>query len=83
MTANRPFRPRLLGTLLLLAILAAAAFVALPSAAEAQSRCGNYFYYYSDSTYTQLVGTRFYECNCWLFYWGVTTEYRIIEELDC
>lgn len=84
MTA-RTLSSRVLCSLALLLVLAASAVTLMPATAEAShnTRCGNYFYYYSDATYTTLVGVRFYECDCTLNSWGTISFYRVIESLGC
>jgi hypothetical protein len=52
--------------------------------AQAQNRCPSEFYYYSDDTYTDLVGYEVYACgNCAHSSWGVKTVYRVWEPLTC
>ena len=41
-------------------------------------------YYYSDGTYTDLVGYRILQCNCWgRWGWGSTTNYRLRYQTPC
>lgn len=74
---------RLLLALALSFPLAATFLAAPPSAQAVFSRCGNEFYYYSDSTYTNLVGYEVWDCNCTYSSWGSRTVYRVIEPLGC
>jgi hypothetical protein len=67
---------------LALVLTLAATFLAAPGPIRAD-RCGNEFYYYSDATYTDLVGYEVYDCNCFHSSWGVRTVYRVIEPLGC
>ena len=50
-----------------------------PSSVAAQTRTGHEFYYYSDDTYTELVG---YQVWCIGYHdgWGITTGYVDIED---
>lgn len=75
MGSNRP----LVATFLLLTLLVVSLALALPrpvfACAEWQ-RCGSEFYYYSDATYTILVGYQGWECNpCTYSSWGEVTNY--------
>jgi hypothetical protein len=69
---------------LVLALCLAATFLALHpvSQAQAQYRCGNEFFYYSDDTYTYVVGYQVWDCNCYYSSWGVLTDYRQIQPLE-
>lgn len=52
--------------------------------AQAQARCPSEFYYYSDGTYSDLVGYEVYMCgNCAHYSWGVKTVYKVWEPLTC
>ena len=82
--ASRILSTRVLCSLLLLLVLTTTAMILMPAGAEAEhTRCGYYFYYYSDATYTNLVGIRFYECDCRLTSWGTITFYRQLEWQGC
>ena len=82
--ASKTLSIRVLCSLVLLLVLAATAVILMPARAEAEhTRCGYYFYYYSDDTYTELVGVRFYECDCRLSSWGTITPYRQLEWQGC
>ena len=74
---------RLLLALALIVTLAATFLAAPPRAQATLGRCGNEFYYYSDATYTDLVGYEVYDCNCAHSSWGLRTVYRVIEPLGC
>lgn len=69
---------------LVLALCLAVTFLALHpvSQAQAQTRCGNEFYYYSDATYTCQVGYEVWDCDCYYSSWGYRTVYRIIVPLE-
>jgi hypothetical protein len=62
--------------------LAAAVFIS-SARSEAQTRCGNEFYYYSDDTYTEVVGYEVWDCDCSHGFGGERTSYREIVPLDC
>jgi hypothetical protein len=76
-----------LTALLALTVLFAAAFFAAPDlGAEPTTKCGTQYDYYSDSSYTTLVGVRGYTdeaCGCQLYGWGTMTFYRIFSEVGC
>lgn len=60
--------------------------LALPAPSQAQlGRCGNEFDYYSDDTYTDQVGMRYWDCPPWCTYsaWGRTSPYVIVYDLGC
>ncbi len=73
--SNRP----LVAILLLLTLLAVSLALAVPRplfACSIYERCGSELYYYSDATYSVLVGYRGWECNpCNYSYWGQVTSY--------
>jgi hypothetical protein len=57
----------------------------MPSPAEA-SRCGFEFWYYSDATYTELVGIRGWwpwACGCGTYGGGQVTEHRLVFDNYC
>ena len=69
---------------LTLPLLLAAILVISASPSEAQfTRCPSEFYYYSDDTYTCLVGYEVWDCNCNHYSWGEHTPYREIYPLSC
>jgi hypothetical protein len=80
MSAFRSSRRLLL--VLALSLALAATFLLLPSRSEAQFRCGNEFFYYSDATYTEIVGYQVWDCNCYYSSWGELTDYREIVPLE-
>lgn len=80
--------PRLkkaLSVVLMLAALTAVLTLAAPTPASAD-RCGTEFIYYSDSTYTEVVGVRGwlpYNCNCQSYGWGSLSVYREVTDSWC
>lgn len=63
-------------TLGLVALLAVTLFVALPSASVATGTyCETTFY--SDATYTTIVGERIVNCQGQLYTWGTTSTFKI------
>ncbi len=69
-----------LATLFLVAALGAAALV--PTSADALFSLG-VCVYYSDATYSTVVGARGNGCCGEVINWGVTTPYRRCEALNC
>lgn len=70
---------------LLLAALTVALTLAVPAPASAD-RCGTEFYYYSDATYTEVVGVWGwlpYHCNCQSYMWGEITPYKEVRDSWC
>ncbi len=66
-------------SLLLITILAIS-----PAPGQAQfARCPSEFYYYSDWSFTELVGYEVWDCNCNHYSWGEHTPYREIYPLYC
>ena len=71
------------------AVFAVAALVGgalAPSPSEAGTRCGTEFQYYSDATYTELVGVRGWlpeECGCQFYTWGSLSVYKLTEDSWC
>ena len=39
--------------------------------------------YYSDATFTTMVGERYMECNSGVYRWGVITQYKDGYDWDC
>ncbi|HEV8578844.1 MAG TPA: DUF6289 family protein [Thermoanaerobaculia bacterium] len=76
------FRSRRLLLAFALVLVLAVTFLTSPRPSEAQSRCGNEFFYYSDETYSEIVGYEVWDCNCYHSYWGERTEYREIVPLE-
>ena len=75
-------------SLLLLAslVLSVAAVVSLSEPAEAQTRCGTEFYYYSDPGMTDLVGVFLWtpwSCGCTFHSWGTFGPYREVRDGFC
>lgn len=57
-----------------------------PQASAQQTRCGTEFYYYSDSSYSCMVGLRGWlpwDCGCASYGWGSITPYREIYDSVC
>jgi hypothetical protein len=68
-----------------LAAVALTAALVLPTDATAVS-CGTAFAYYSDASYTELVGAVAYTpkmCGCARFAWGTVTAYLRIDGMYC
>lgn len=78
-------RPRPFRALLVLALVAAAAFaltVAIPTA-QAMPDVEVIYTYYSDASMTEIVGVRYWSCSG-LQSWGIVTEHvERSEGLDC
>ena len=78
---------RAVWTLVIVFLVAAGFGASLPSAAEAQTRCGTEFQYYSDATYTELVGIRgwlpYESCGCQSYGFGDFTPYKIVLDSYC
>jgi hypothetical protein len=54
-----------------------------PAAAD---RCGTEFIYYSDASFTEVVGVRGwlpYECNCQFYSWGSITGFSEVVDSYC
>ncbi|HET9211054.1 MAG TPA: hypothetical protein VFR03_11685 [Thermoanaerobaculia bacterium] len=69
---------------LALCLTFAVTFLAAPPRAQAViGRCGNEWFYYSDSTHTTEVGYEVYDCNCNHYFWGTRTVYSVINSLGC
>jgi hypothetical protein len=72
--------------LVLVFVVTAMVAVLTPTPAEAQTRCGLEFWYYSDATYTELVGIRGWwpwACGCGTYGAGEITPYREIFDNYC
>ncbi|WP_342375259.1 hypothetical protein NVS55_28690 [Myxococcus stipitatus] len=57
----------------------------MASREDAERNCGEQSYeleYYSDATYTKLVGTRGCDCGIWAR-WGVTSAYMLSYSYTC
>jgi len=70
----------------LLACTLIAVFASGSPQAAAQTRCGTEFYYYSDSSYSCMVGLRGWlpeNCGCASYGWGSVTPYREIYDSVC
>lgn len=86
-----PFvNPRRVAFLLLgLALVLGLAVALVPGTAgtaEASTRCGTEFYYYSDATYTDVVGVYLWlpeECGCGFYSWGEITPYKTVQDSTC
>lgn len=86
-----PFvKPRRIAFLLaVLALVLGLAAALLPGAvgtAEAFTRCGTEFYYYSDASYTEVVGVYLWlpeECGCGFYHWGTITPYKTVQDSTC
>ena len=78
---------RAVWTLVIVFLVAAGFGASLPSAAEAQTRCGTEFQYYSDASLTELVGVRgwlpYPSCGCQFYSWGVITVHKIVLDSYC
>lgn len=74
-------------TLVVVFLVAAGVAASMPSAAEAQTRCGTEFQYYSDATYSDLVGMRgwlpYPSCGCQSYGFGDITPYKIVLDSYC
>ncbi|HTQ80731.1 MAG TPA: DUF6289 family protein [Thermoanaerobaculia bacterium] len=75
---------RPIATFALMVALAFALLLALPgnAPASAQTRSGHDFTYYSDNTYTTVVGYRYW-CIGYNGGWGTTTPYAVIGDFPC
>lgn len=54
--------------------------------AEAATKCGTQFKFYSDSSYTTQVGAMVWwpeSCSCYFHSWGTLTVYRVVEDATC
>jgi hypothetical protein len=75
------------GTLVLVFLMVAGIAALTPAPAEAQTRCGTEFQYYSDATYTELVGIRgwlpYESCGCQSYGFGDFTAYKIVLDSYC
>jgi hypothetical protein len=75
---------RLRSLLIAVLFLFSFATVTAPKYADAQTtRSGHEFDYYSDSTYTTLVGVAIFCNSGQTFRWGTTTPYSIISDSGC
>lgn len=82
---TRKVQLALLGLAFLIA-LAAAFLPGLDREAEAATRCGTEFYYYSDASYTEVVGVWLWlpeACGCQSYSWGTFTPYRTVQDSTC
>lgn len=60
-------------------------FVVAPQA-DAMTKCGTQFKFYSDATLTTQVGAMVWwpeSCACYFHSWGSTTVYRVVEDATC
>lgn len=76
---------RLVLTVLLMVALVAV-FAATPPSAAQSTRCGTEFDYYSDNTYSDIVGVRGWlpwDCGCASYSWGEVTPYRDVTDAWC
>lgn len=77
MTRRLTLNTRILGLMLALALLTGALTVLTPGTAEALPQYETHSWYYSDSTYTTLVGERHLYCDgSREGSWGVTSSYK-------
>ena len=77
---------RAVAALVVVFLLTAAVAALTPVPVEASTRCGLEFWYYSDDTYTDLVGIRGWwpwDCGCGSYGAGEITEYRLIFDNYC
>lgn len=78
---------RAVGALLLVFVVTAAVAALVPAPAEAQTRCGTELQYYSDATYTELVGMRgwlpYPSCGCQSYGFGTITPYKLVFDSYC
>ena len=87
--ALRSSRPVLvtLTALLALAVVFVVVFFTAPElGADPTTKCGTQYDYYSDATYSTLIGVRGYTdeaCGCQLYGWGSLSFYRIFSEVGC
>lgn len=76
-----------LSALLALAVVFVVVFFAAPEVgADPRTKCGTQYDYYSDASYSTLVGVRGYTdeaCGCQLYGWGSISLYRIFSEVGC
>jgi hypothetical protein len=69
-----------------LLVLSLIGVFAASAPSEAQTRCGTEFYYYSDGTFTDVVGVRGWlpwDCGCASYSWGSITLYREVYDSVC
>ena len=73
--------------LVLVFVVTAAVAALVPAPAEAQTRCGTEFQYYSDASLTELVGIRgwlpYESCGCQFYTWGVITVHKVVLDSYC
>lgn len=87
--ALRLSRPALITLTALLALAVAfgvALFAAPELGAGPTTKCGTQYDYYSDASYTTLIGVRGYTyeaCGCQLYGWGSLSFYRTFSEVGC
>ena len=80
------FTGRVRLAVLVIAALATTFAAYTPAPSQAQTRCGTEFDYYSDETFTDLVGVRGWlpdSCGCQSYSWGSTTVFRIVTDSFC
>lgn len=80
-----PNLKKIAALMLVLVALATVLVLATPEPAAAD-RCGTEFIYYSDATYTEVVGVRGwlpYSCNCQSYSWGSISIYREVTDSYC
>lgn len=70
---------------LALMALATVLVLAFPKTASAD-RCGTEFIYYSDASFSEVVGVRGwlpYSCNCQFYSWGSLSTYSEVQDSWC
>jgi hypothetical protein len=80
------FTGRIRLAVLAIAVLAAIFAAYTPAPSQAQTRCGTEFIYYSDDTFTEVVGVRGWlpdYCGCQFYSWGCITSYREVTDSYC
>ena len=86
MSKRTGFSPKALLLCLVLFAGAAAALLVTPGELEARTKCGTTFEYYSDATFTNLVGVRSWlpsSCGCDFSSWGSITIHRLTLDSSC
>lgn len=64
-------------------VLLALLVVGIASSVQATPSGGFYVTYYSDATYSEIVGERWYECGSGIGSWGIRTDYEYGYDFDC
>lgn len=83
---SRPVLVTLTALLALTVVFVVVVFAAPELEADPRTKCGTQYDYYSDSSYSTLVGVRGYTdeaCGCQLYGWGSISLYRIFSEVGC